>query len=708
MSVRNAMRLAAVFVLLLPAVDAWSQDRFEKLPGYEQYQETRRAMRGMVEGGRVGEIVWREEGESVAYRLGDQWLRYDFATGETREVEESDVRKANGDDDRSRGRGRRVPRGRQAATEESPDGQWIAECEDWNLVIKAAEGDEAIEVTDDGHEDYKYATGSWVYGEELRQRTAMWWSPDSSEIAFYVFDERNVQDFYLTPKLTEVQNQLYVEAYPKPGAANPIVGVLIYDLESGETTRVDIGKDPDQYVYNVRWRPDGSELIFNRTNRHQNVLDVMAADPDTGETRTILTEKQDTWQRNSPMFRWLEDGERFIWESERTGWKHYELRHVDGTLINPLTSGSYPCNSIELVDEDAGWMYYTAYSAKNPLNIQLHRVRLDGSGEARLTEENLSHTRISIAPDHEHFIATAESIETPPKTVLYDTSDGQLATLAEADVSGMGERPMPEMFTFKAADGKTDLYGVLFKPADFDPGKEYPLLIDVYGGPLSQSVRSRFIPANPYCEFGFLIAKIDNRGTENRGKAFESATYLKLGTVDLADQVAGVKHLAKRSYVDGDRVGITGHSYGGYMAALAILKHPDVFHVAVAGASVTDWRNYDTIYTERFMRTPQENAEGYDAGSCMTYADQLEGDLLLLHGMVDDNVHPTNVWQLVHALQEARKPFEMMFFPTSGHGIRSPSINPIKWEFLYEHLIEAPGGATPSMAVKPEPEAGGS
>ena len=262
-----------------------------------------------------------------------------------------------------------------------------------------------------------------------------------------------------------------------------------------------------------------------------------------------------------------------------------------------------------------------------------------------------------------------ESIETPPSTHLYDMKGNRLLTLARVDASQMNGRPMPEMFTYKADDGKTDLYGVLYKPSDFDPSKKYPLLIDVYGGPLSQSVSARFTPANAYCEFGFLIAKIDNRGTRNRGKAFEGAVYQKLGIVDMQDQADGVRYLAQREYVDGSRVGITGHSYGGYLAALAILKHPDLYHVAVAGAPVTDWKNYDTIYTERFMRTPQENPEGYERSAPLNHADGLTGDMLLIHGTGDDNVHWQNTVQLVDALIEADKDIGFMIYPNRTHSI---------------------------------------
>ena len=672
---------------------AHAQDQFENLPGYEQFRETSRAMGRLVRGGIVRDVIWGERDAYVQYRVGNRVLRYDFEDGNVEELEEHEIESTSQGRVTSRGGGSRGPsRGRQSEKVLSPDGEWVAEFRDWNLCLRNVESDQTIAVTTDGHRKHKYATGSWVYGEELRQTTAMWWSPDSSQIAYYEFDETEVLDFYLTPGLTKIQTELYIEGYPKPGSPNPVVGLHIYDLVTSESTRVPIGVDSNQYIYNIRWSPDGTLLIYNKTNRHQNDLEVMAYNPESGEQYCIVQETQETWQSNSPEFRWLKDGKRFIWETERNGWKHYELRHIDGRRLNGLTTANYPCSTIVEIDEPNEWFYYTAFSAKTPLHAQLHRVRLDGTKKSRLTEDDLSHSSFHIAPNHGHFIAMAQSIDTPPSTAIYaidyqSNTGTKLKTLAEADVSAMANRPMPELFTFTADDGKTELYGVLYKPLSFDPKKTYPLLIEVYGGPLSTSLSPRFRPAHAYSEFGIIIAKLENRGTRHRGKAFESATYLKLGSVDLADQAAGVRALTERQYIDQSRVGITGHSYGGYMAALAILKYPDLFHVAVAGAPVTDWRNYDTIYTERFMRTPQENSEGYDSGSTLTFADNLEGKLLLLHGMVDDNVHPNNVWQLVDRFQKARKPFDMMFFPNSGHGINSPSVNPLKWEYLVEHLV---------------------
>ncbi|MEQ1827882.1 MAG: prolyl oligopeptidase family serine peptidase, partial [Pirellula sp.] len=370
------------------------------------------------------------------------------------------------------------------------------------------------------------------------------------------------------------------------------------------------------------------------------------------------------------------------------GWKHFQLRHIDGRLLNSLSQvGEYACNSIVKIDEKAGYFYYSAGSDKIPYNAQLHRAKLDGSNPMRLTSSPLNHTSFDISPDHRFIIATREQLDVPPSTVLYDQEGKQVAILSEGnrDVADKLKLPSAELFSFLSDDGKTTIYGTLHKPSNFDPSRKYPLLIDVYGGPESVGISTRYTAANPICELGYLVAKIGNRGTTGRGKAFESATYLKLGGPDMDDQAAGVRFLRQRSYVDGGRVGIFGHSYGGYMSALALLRYPDVFHVAVAGAPVTDFRNYDTIYTERYMQTPAENAEGYDAGSCNKIVTNLKGKLLLVHGLIDDNVHPANTWQLSKALHAADKRFQMMIYPEFQHGIGS-TYSSLRWEYFHEHL----------------------
>jgi dipeptidyl-peptidase-4 len=337
-------------------------------------------------------------------------------------------------------------------------------------------------------------------------------------------------------------------------------------------------------------------------------------------------------------------------------------------------------------------------------------VRLDGSGGECVTTPDRHWSRFEFSPDGTRLVARGETPVDPPNTVLFSL-EGEprpLATLAESapDAVEAAGVPPSELFTCTAADGATTLWGILHFPPGFDPQRRYPLVIDVYGGPHSQAITGRFDPGPAERAFGVIVAKVDNRGTKGRGKAFESATYLKLGGPDADDQAAAVRALAERPGIDRHRVGIHGHSYGGTMAATCALRFPELFHVAVAGAPVTDWRNYDTIYTERWMRTPVENPEGYAAADLAARARELQSSLLLLHGMVDDNVHPSNTFQLAKALQDADVPFEMQIFPSADHGIGSPAYRSAKWSFLVQGLgpLDAPeSDAEVRPAGVPEP-----
>ncbi len=672
------------------------------LPGFKNFETVRKVASRLNSAGRVGRIEWAADGQSMSFVSRTNQFRMNFLDLSIHNLGKPPKRIPS---PRPPARYHRVGRAQQSTWVTSPDGQWVARHADNNVFIEPAPAKgppklgptdaNATRVTTNGTDKLRYGTACWVYGEELHQSSAMWWSPDSRLLAFYEMDERKLQDYHLTTSNTANYTGLLTVRYPKAGDANPIAGLLIYDRQTEKTTRVDVGGDPTLYIYNAKFAPDGSALIFSRTNRRQDTLEVVAADPATGQTRVIVRERQQTWQKNLPLMRWLEDKKRFIWESERTGWMQYELRHLDGSRLQVLTPlNDKPVTSLVKVDEDAGWIYYTARSGSNPLNDHLHRVRLDGTDPTRLTHNVLHYSSFHISPDHRWFVARREAVGVPPAMALFDTKGNEIAVLSAPSTAAKTKETdasltKPELFTFKAADGKTTLYGTLYKPANFDPKRKYPLMVSVYGGPSSRGVSNRYSAANPYCEFGFLIATIANRGTSARGKAFETAGYLKLGEVDLDDQAAGVRHLTQRPYVDATRVGIAGHSYGGYMSALALLRYPDVFHVGVAGAPVTDWKNYDTIYTERYMRTPKENPDGYRTGSCLTHAKNLKGKLLLMHGLIDDNVHPANTWQLADTLQRAGKQFDMMIYPRSKHGLISHSSS-LRWLYLHRHLQPEP------------------
>ncbi len=717
-----AVLLVALFVRFGLGQEAVPAPRtLDEMPGYAQMNSVREQLGKLIKDAGIQDIEWTEDGSALIFERQGERVKMEVATLKTAPTEE------HGKSNAARTQqayamqwDAQVGRAKQRTIEKSPDGNWEAVYDNFNVILKPTEKGKAaglnqgedIQVTTDGAERLRYGTCCWVYGEELYQSRAMWWSPDSKKLVFYKIDEDGMRDYYLTTGNTSDYTEINAVRYPIAGAPNPKISLLVYDLDSRQTTTLNIPGDERQYLYRIDFIPGGDELMVHRTNRQQNVLDLLAIDINTGKIRTMVEEVQSTWQDNSPTIEFLRDHRRFIWETEKTGWKQFEMRSVDGQLVNPLSPPeAYPCEQIVQLDEDAGYLYYTAYSDSNPLNQELHRVKLDGTDHRQLTDKPFNYTAFYIAPDHKHFVARYESIDTPPAYALYDDHGKELAVLGKGDLSeavAAGFTP-PELFKFKADDGTTDIYGYLFRPMHFDPNKKYPLVVQVYGGPASRDVTNRFFartsPDRPasidqrqaMCEFGFLVAVVGNRGTIGRGKAFESATYKNLGTEDLQDQADGVKYLRQRDYVDGNRVGIYGHSYGGFMAASAILRHPDVFQVAVSGSPVTDWRNYDTIYTERYMQTPQENSEGYANGDCCKYAGNLKGKLLLVHGLVDDNVHPTNTWKLSDALHKANKRFDMMIYPDFAHGVGS-TYPQLTMEYLINNLkpepLEAPGAET--------------
>jgi dipeptidyl-peptidase-4 len=716
-----ALSALVVGVVLTTAQELAAQTYtpIKQIPGGELMQRMQSAMAGIGDGGAVGSIRWNLIAGELCFEKNG-WKTMELATGRVQPMDGEPPESALPSRVERGSGSRRSARGRQFTSEASPDGAWTALSEDGNVFLVPRETDVAatrVALTTDGTADIKYGQASWVYGEELDQTTAMWWSPDSRFVAFYKFDESQVKDFYILGGWTDTNTRVMSEAYPKPGAPNPTARILVHDLVTKSNVEIDaLTADAgavagtEYYLFNVRWTPDGKELLLSRTPRRQDVLEVLAADPLTGKTRVVVREQQDTWQENRPLMRFLKDGRRFIWETEKSGYKQFELRELNGASLATLTTGAWPVESIIALDEEAGELWFTAWSGAVAVQQQLHVAMLDGSGASRVTSSDFHHTNFRISPDGSFVVATAETTATPPKTVVYAREGRQVATLAEGDSRGFSIHQMTpcELFTCKAADGSTDLYGRIAFPPAFDPTKKYPVVVETYGGPTVRLVTDRFEAGDPPTALGFVLVSVDNRGTPGRGKAFESAAYLKLGVVDADDQAAAVQHLAAtRPYIDGTRVGITGHSYGGYMSAICAVRRSDVFAAAVAGAPPTDWRNYDTIYTERYMRTPQENPEGYDAGSCVKLAPKLQAKLLLLHGMLDDNVHPNNTFQLANALQSVNRPFSMMLFPNADHSIGSPAEQSVKWSFFVEALLpDAPDWPKRSEATQPTTEDG--
>jgi dipeptidyl-peptidase-4 len=749
-----------------------AQDRLKEMPGYDQYTKMQPLISGSIVSGQLN-ITWTNDGKAFTYTHDGKAYQFDLSTMKATETGDAPApaagagagRGGRGAPPAARGQGQgqqtqdqtpppgrgrggmeqaqaeltsyaipgcpqtAVARGRQADCVVSPDSKLKAFYLNRNLWVANFDGTEAKAITKDGSEKdrIKNGTGSWVYGEELSQTTAIWWSPDSKKVGFYRFDESQVKDFYLAMKTTQVEDALDVEAYPKAGAPNPVPELLIYDTTTGQTTKLDVrdGKPFENavigyYVYDIHWSSDGTELLFNRANRRQQIMELAAGSPATGKCRVIVHEEwltgwlnTDTSTSPSMSPRWLKDGKRFIWPSERTGWINYYLYDISGKLIAPLTSNQFEAANIVKLDETAGVMFYMARDGDNYLKLQLHRVGLDGKGDVRLTNIAFNHSvgncmsgrggrgggggaggagGCGISPDNLYFADIYQSHDQPPATQLVNATTGKvLVQLAKSDMTKYEQTGFKkaEQFSYKAADGTTTLFGQISFPSNFDPSKKYPTLVPVYGGPvLVSSVPTEdFARPNANCEYGFLVVSVGYRGVPGLGKRAADALYMKLGVTEMDDMAEGIKALWDRPYFDKARVGIYGTSYGGYTAATEILRHPDVFTAASASSPPTSWYNYDSIYTERYMWIPQENKEGYEAGNDMNFAKDLRGRLLLYYGTADNNVHPNNSMQLIRALQQAGKSFEVQVGPDQPH---SGVNNQRMMEFFIENLVMHP------------------
>lgn len=657
--------------------------------------------------GTVSNVSWDSEGKSFNFTSDGKRYRFDLERLEKSEVKPDQktdsegasqpsartrrsqrARKASGNTGRYIGS---PLRGRQYTEVESPDKKWIATYRDWNLVLINSEDKQEVQVTTEGNEHVHYGTASWVYGEELDQNTAIWWTPDSKKVLFYKFDDTQVKPFYLLRGLSDINTELYPEFYPKAGETNPKAELYVYDHEAKQTKQIKVGGSPDEYIYNIRTTPKGDRMLVNWTDRLQQNLKVMSIDLESGNCTPIIEEHQDTWQTNSPEMTYLKDEFRFLWPTDKSGFTHYELRDLDGKSHLTVTKGEFQISFIELMEEDGLLGFVANSSATNPYYQQYHLVGLDSTNQRRVTSLEYHHSNFQLSPDRKWLIAQYQDVNLPPSTALYRTDGTFVTDIVKGDPAAAAN--LAESFSFKAEDG-TEIWGVLYKPADFDPTKKYPVINSLYGGPGSMEFSCNYATSpHPYCLRGYLVVKVNNRGTGGRGKAFLGASYGKLGDVDIQDHVDAVRFLSTRPYFDSSRVGIVGHSYGGYMAAMGIFKHPDVYAASVVRAGVTSWRNYDTIYTERYMSTPQLNPEGYRKGSAMNYARKLKGKVLIMHGMLDDNVHPNNAFQLIDALDRQNKSYESRFWPNGDHGL-GPGAGQTELEF-FDRVLQPgtqPGG----------------
>ncbi|MFD2566013.1 S9 family peptidase [Pseudotenacibaculum haliotis] len=691
MNLNNLRKAIPLFLMVscLMSMTSTAQDKLKKMPGYTQYRKMAPKLYGSIKRANTN-INWSKDGKTFTYLENNQVHTFDVRK---KKVVKSEAYKRP--KRQPYRRGNRPARGRQYASATSPDKKLTAYTKDRNMYISNADGSNVVAITSDGNDEnqVKYGIATWVYGEELGQNTAMWWSPDNKKIAFYRFEEKDAKKYYVLYHQTRIQDSLEVEAYPKVGAKNLPVDLLVYDLETKKTIKLETrdGKPfhdgaVGTYLYDIKWSPDGKELLFHSTNRKQDIMEYRAGNPETGKTRVIVREEWPaSFTENSPEIYELEDKQHFIWASERTGFNNYYLYNYNGQLVNALTNHDFEVGRIVKVDEKNKLLYYMARSGENHMKMQLHRVRFNGKKNTRLTDPKFNH-RVVLSPTGKHFIDIAQTHEIPPFVNLVDSKGKLVKEIAKSDMSRFKELGFKtaEVFTFTSADGETQLHGMIQFPSNFDPSKKYPLILDNYGGPATNAFRESFVYPNPLTEYGFIIVKIDGRNVRGRGKRMLDKLYGNLGIVEMDDFTAGIKSLYSRSYIDKNRVGVYGTSYGGTTAASCILRFPDVYHVAVANSAVTDWRNYDNIYTERYMNLLENNKKGYEASRLMNYAKDLKGELMIYYGTNDNNVHPSNSLQLIQALQREGKSFEVQVGPDRGH----TAVNRDRMmEFFIQHLV---------------------
>lgn len=566
----------------------------------------------------------------------------------------------------------------------SPDGKFVSFVLDHNVwLVNVKDGKEKA-VTEGGTEEIRKGELDWVYPEELDCRTAYWWAPDSSAIAYMEMDERTVSQYPLV-EFASPSGEADMERYPVAGGKNPVVRVLITSLSGGEPRAMDTGAETDIYIPRVNWLRDSKRVAIQRLNRTQTQLDLLSADATNGKSRVILSEKDPYWINLSDDLYFLKDGKRFMWSSERSGYRHLYVFDLEGKQLAQLTKGEWEVTPVvaipssaglNAVDEVKGVVYFTA-TEKSPLERHLYRVGLDGAGFARVTKEEGTHG-VVVAPNAGAFLDAYSNTSAPPRQDLYRIDGTRIAVLNENRVAELAEyhlSPM-EFLTAKSRDGVL-LNASMIKPLNFNPQKKYPVLVYTYGGPRAQIVRnawggSNFLWHELMAQKGYIVFSLDNRGSSGRGHVFETPLHFRMGKQELEDQQDGVAWLKSLPYVDGNRIGIWGWSYGGHMTLHAMFEAGNDFKVGFAGGPLVDWHYYDSIYTERYLGLPQQNEKGYEDSSPVKYAGQLKGKLLIAHGTGDDNVHYANTLSVINDLIDAGKYVEVLAFPGRGHGVSDP------------------------------------
>jgi dipeptidyl-peptidase 4 len=597
-------------------------------------------------------VQWSSDGSKILYATGGELFLIDVDGGAAKSLQVSAARDPK----------------------LSPDGRKVAFIHDWDLYALDLSSNKQQRLTSNGSYTLRNGAPDWVYPEELDLGTGYWWAPDSKSIAYLRFDTSG-EALYPHADLRGESALAEPQRYPQAGERNPDVRLGVVSAKGGATKWFDTGNTVWDYLLaRVTWTPDSKKLFVTRSNRVQSRVELLAYQVESRKATKVLEESDLYWVNilDEPSF--LKGGMEFLWQSERDGYAHIYLYSADGRLVRRLTEGAWAVTSIDSVDESAGVVYYTSTEA-SPLERHTYVVGLNGQGKRDLSAGAGTNGMI-MGPNAKYFLRTYSSLTSPPRMTLHSGDGREMAVYRESDKRVQDQYAIlpTELSSFRGPDG-SQLYTRLIRPANFDPAKKYPAVIQVYGGPGAQGPRNAWYGADfdqALANAGFVVWQVDNRGSAGRGHAFEIPLFRSMGPVELSDQVAGVKQLVSMGFVDPAKVGIRGWSYGGFMTLNAMLNASDTFRAGAAGAPVTDWRNYDTIYTERYMGLPEANAEGYKNTVLPQRAANLKGKLMILHNYEDDNVLFQNSLQMIDALERAGKQFELVLYTQKTHGVSGP------------------------------------
>ncbi|MCP2026803.1 dipeptidyl-peptidase-4 [Flavobacterium sp. HSC-32F16] len=558
----------------------------------------------------------------------------------------------------------------------SPDGTKIAYAKENNLYIYDTASKKSTAVTADGKKNAVInGITDWVYEEEFAFVRAFDWSKDSKKLAYIRFDESQVPEFSMSMFHKDLYPTIETFKYPKAGEKNSVVSLHIYDAAGNTSKKVDLGNYNDFYIARMQWTNDNNVLSAQVLNRHQDNLDLLFIDGTTAAAKVVLNEKDKAYVDVTDNLTFLKDN-TFIWTSEKDGFNHIYVYDKTGKLKNQVTKGNWEVTSYYGFDEKTKTIFYQS-TENGSVNRDLYRISLDGKNKVRLSSKKGT-SAATFSPNFQYFITTFSSNLVPATYTLNEAKTGKEIQVIEnnqalADKLKAYNLPSKEFFVLKTAKGN-ELNTWILKPKDFDASKKYPVFMFQYSGPGSQQVADQWNNSNDYwflslTQQGYIVVCVDGRGTGYKGADFKKVTQKELGKYEVEDQIDAAKVIGAYPYVDASRIGIFGWSYGGFMASNCIFQGNDVFKMAIAVAPVTNWRFYDSVYTERYMQTPQENASGYDQNSPINHVDKLKGKFLLIHGSGDDNVHVQNSMQMMEALIQANKQFDSQIYPDKDHGI---------------------------------------